>query len=372
MLHGVNILMLLTDGFGGVGGIAKFNRDFLNALNDCVLVQRVHALPRLIPRPAEGTIPDKVVYDRKAARGRAAFMLRLGAHVWRRRRVELVICGHLYLLPAAWILARLRGARLALIVHGWEAWAPSRKPWTNRLAGAVDTFIAVSRFSAERFSAWSRVPMDRAFILPNCVDLNRFQPQNRNAMLMARYGLQSSKVILTVGRLASAERYKGFDRVIKLVPQLLKRFPMLKYLIVGEGDDRARLEAEAKALGVSDKVVFAGHVSESEKVEHYNLADLYVMPSTGEGFGIVLIEAAACGVPVVGSRCDGSREALLDGRLGRLVDPAQPNELLEVVSAALEKESPRKRIDAIDTFSIEQFEALVANWCHGQLAPTAV
>jgi phosphatidyl-myo-inositol dimannoside synthase len=174
-----------------------------------------------------------------------------------------------------------------------------------------------------------------------------------------------------MGRLASAERYKGFDQVIEIMPKLLERFPALKYLIVGDGDDRARLEAKAKDLGVSDEVLFAGHIAETEKVAHYNLADVYVMPSTGEGFGIVLIEAAACGVPVVGSQVDGSREALLDGRLGHLVDPARPQELLEVVSAVLEKGSPRRRIDAIDTFSTQNFRARVADWCRGEFTRAA-
>ena len=155
------------------------------------------------------------------------------------------------------------------------------------------------------------------------------------------------------------------------MPKLLERFPALKYLIVGDGDDHARLEAKAKALGVSDEVLFAGHIPETEKVAHYNLADVYVMPSTGEGFGIVLIEAAACGVPVVGSRVDGSREALLDGRLGRLVDPACPHELLDAVSAVLEKGSPRQRIDAITTFSTQNFRARVADWCRGELTRVA-
>ena len=77
-------------------------------------------------------------------------------------------------------------------------------------------------------------------------------------------------------------------------------------------------------MGLSDRVIFTGYIPESEKIAHYNLADVYVMPSTGEGFGIVLLEAVACGVPVVGSRVDGSREALLDGQLGRLVDPGNP------------------------------------------------
>jgi glycosyltransferase involved in cell wall biosynthesis len=366
MPSGFPVLMLLTDGFGGFGGIAKLNRDFLYALDECPLVERVHALPRLTPEPIEAVIPERVVYDRRAARGRLSFLFRLGAYAWRRSPVKLVICGHLYLLPAAWVVARLCGATLVLIVHGFEAFAPSKRTWTNRLAARVDAFIAVSRFSAQRFSAWSKVPTERAFILPNCVDLNRFRPQARDPKLLERYGLQSSQVILTVGRLAAAERYKGFDEVIDLMPNLLKRFPRLKYLIVGDGDDRSRLEAKVRALGVQDNVIFAGRIPEIEKVAHYNLADVYVMPSTGEGFGIVLIEAAACGVPIIGSGVDGSREALLNGRLGRLVDPARTDELLAAVSDVFERGSPLGRNEAVNTFSTQNFTSSVADWCRGQ------
>jgi phosphatidylinositol alpha-1,6-mannosyltransferase len=368
MTQALRVLMLLTDGFGGVGGIAKFNRDFLQALDGCASVERVHAQPRLIPQPIEGVIPEAVVYDRRAASGKTAFLRRLGAHAWGGGRIDLLICGHMYLLPAAWLLARLRGARLALIIHGIEAWVPSRKVLANRLVRSVDTFISVSRYSAERFTQWSKVPMDRAFILPNCVDLNQFQPRDRDLMLMQRYGLQSSKVIMTVGRLAPEERYKGFDEVIEIMPELLKRFPAVKYLIVGDGPDRQRLESKVAAFGLSTKIIFTGYIPESEKVAHYNLADAYVMPSNGEGFGIVLIEAAACGVPVVGSLADGSREALLDGRLGRLVDPKNANELLQAIAGALEYTPSHKRLDAIDVFSSQNFKARVADWCRAQLA----
>ena len=184
--------------------------------------------------------------------------------------------------------------------------------------------------------------------------------------MVERYGLQSAKVIMTMGRLAAAERYKGIDQVIEIMPRLLERFPGLKYLIIGDGDDRARLEAKAKDFRVFDNVVFAGRISKSEKVAHYNLADAYVMPSTGEGFGIVLIEALACGIPVVGSKVDGSREALLDGRLGTIVDPAQPDELFDAVSAALGKSVPPKRNECVDVFGIQNFRNRVADWCHGQ------
>ena len=117
---------------------------------------------------------------------------------------------------------------------------------------------------------------------------------------------------------------------------------------------------------MANHVIFAGQIPESEKVAHYNLADAFVMPSTWEGFGIVLIEAAACGVPVIGSRADGSREALRDGLLGRLVDPRKPEELIEAVTAVLEDPSPRARADGIDMFSTKNFRARVAEWCRAQ------
>ncbi len=368
MAHALRILMLLTDGFGGVGGIAKFNRDFLEALNGCRSVERVHALPRLIPNPVEELVPEAVVYDRKAAGEKMAFMRRVGTRAWGSAPADLVICGHLYLLSAAWLLARLRGARLALIIHGIEAWKPSPKMMVNQLARKVDTFISVSHHSAERFSGWCNIRQDRAFILPNCVDLDAFVPRERDAALVERYGFQTSKVIMTTGRLASEERYKGFDEVIELMPALLERFPTLKYLIVGDGPDRPRLTAKVRDLGLSGNVVFAGYIPEAEKVAHYSLADAYVMPSQGEGFGIVLIEAAACGVPVVGSRLDGSSEALLNGRLGQLVDPRHPNELLKAVVSILENAPTRRRIDAIHTFSKDNFRSLVADWCRAQVA----
>ncbi len=362
--------MLLSDGFGGFGGIAKFNRDFLAALDSCDVVGRVHALPRLIPGPIDEAIPEAIVYDREAAAGKLAFMVRLASHLAMRQRPNLVVCGHLNLLPAAWAYARARGARLALIVHGFEARMPRRS--VRWLAHDLDAVIAVSRHTAQMFAAWSGVAAESTFILPNCVDLDRFVPAERDAGLAARYGLGASRVLLTVGRLSADERYKGVDAVIEAMPRLLARFPDLKYLVVGDGSDRSRLEAKSVTLGVADRVVFAGRIAEAEKVAHYNLADAYVMPSFGEGFGIVLIEAAACGVPVIGSRADGSREALLDGRLGRLVDPHRENELVDAVAAVLSAAAARQRNPLVHTFSFEKFRARVAEWTRAQSHEIAV
>jgi glycosyltransferase involved in cell wall biosynthesis len=366
----LNIKMLLTDGYGGIGGIAKFNRDFLQALNRCPHVRLVHALPRLIQNPIEEAIPRAIVYEQRSARGKAAFMARVGAHALRRDGTNVVICGHINLLPAAVPLARLHRSRLTLIIHGVDAWTPTPRPLVNRLVRHVDDVISVSRHSAELFARWSKVPLERAYILPNCVDLDSFEPQQPDMNLVRRYGFQGCRVILTVGRLSSLEQCKGFDETIELMPRLLRRYPNLRYLIVGEGDDRSRLEAKAESLAPG-KVLFAGHVPESEKVAHYNLADAYVMPSRGEGFGIVLIEAAACGVPVIGSSVDGSREALLEGKLGRLVDPMDQGMLFDAICAALDErtENPsdqaRTRPD-LSTYSVDKFRSRVADWCRRQ------
>jgi glycosyltransferase involved in cell wall biosynthesis len=362
----MHVQMLLTDGFGGFGGISRFNRDFLGALNVCHLVERAYALPRLISEPIEEPIPEAVVYERRAARGRVSYALAAIRRALRGPRANLVICGHINLLLLAWIAARLARARLVLVIHGYEAWAPSSHKLSNLLVKRIDAFIAVSRYTAERFVGWSGVPSARGFILPNCVDLNRFRPKERDSVLVNRYGLQGAMVMLTVGRLATGERYKGVDEVIEAMPHLLRQLPDLRYLIVGDGSDRTRLEAKARAHGLSDHVIFAGLIAESEKVAHYNLADLYVMPSYGEGFGIALIEAAACGVPVVGSSVDGSRDALLDGQLGRMVDPTKPNELVLAIGESLDARRHRVRNHLVETFGIGQFRGRVAKWVKQQ------
>lgn len=349
--------VLLTDAYGGIGGIGKFNRDLLSALAQMQDVGAVISLPRLVEHEI-GYVPEKVVFDLQAARGKSAYVLRAMGLAFAEPRLDLVICGHLNLLPLAWLVSRRQRCPLLLIVHGIEAWQPHRSPLVRTLLRQSHAIAAVSRYTVERMKAWCEVPEPRFRILPNCVDLEMFVPRPRNASLAQRYGIDGRPVLLTVGRLAGHERYKGFDEVLEVLPQLARELPDVVYVIVGDGDDRARLQAKAHGLGVADRVVFTGFVSEEEKLDLYNLADVYVMPSRGEGFGIVYLEAMACGVPTIGSMLDGSRDALRDGQLGQLVDPGNPEQLIQAIRTALTR--PRGRPEGLEYFSEEAYRDRVA------------
>jgi phosphatidyl-myo-inositol dimannoside synthase len=226
---------------------------------------------------------------------------------------------------------------------------------TNHLARRVDALISVSNFTMQRFLGWARGDIARRFILPDCIDLKRYGAGAKNLELLHRYGLTGKTVIMTLGRLSEHEKYKGFDEILELMPALIKEIPTTAYLIVGDGTDRHRLEEKARSLGVHEFVVFAGYVPESEKADHYRLADTYVMPGRGEGFGIVYLEALACGVPVVASKVDGSREAVRDGALGILVDPRDAEDIKRGILEALER--PKGVVpEGLEYFSYANFE----------------
>jgi glycosyltransferase involved in cell wall biosynthesis len=353
----MRILVLLHDAFGGRGGIAKFNRDLLTALASHRRVSEVVALPRVIVE-AIGPLPDKLDYRAYAAGGKAAFLAAELAALVTPRWFDLVICGHLRLLPLIHLLALRGRAPLGLVLHGVDAWDPYGGPAVRRGLQRLDWFLAVSEVTKQRFLAWSGVAPQRGLVIPNAVDLARFAPGPKPARLLARYGLAGKRVLMGMARLDARERYKGFDEVMQAIPSLLGRHPDLAYLICGDGSDRARLEAKARGLGLAERVVFAGWIDEAEKVDHYRLADCFVLAGWGEGFGIVLIEAMACGVPAIGSSLDASREAVGNGALGIVVDPKNQDDLIRGIEAALAR--PRGRAPGgLETFSFGSFEARV-------------
>lgn len=350
----VRILALVGDGYGTRGGIARYNSDLFSAL--AAAGAEILVLPRL--GDAGGLVLPSGVHQRRAIFSRLGFSLASLWAAWRYRPVDVVFCGHVLMAPLAVLLARLLGARFWLQAHGTEVWN-DRRDSVRRAIEAADQVTTVSRATRKQLLAWADLVPECVRVLPNTVD-ERFSPGPPSTALRDRLRLDNGPILLTVGRLAASERYKGHELVFAVLPALRARFPGLVYVVAGDGDDRARLERRAAELaaelaGSGGAVRFLGYVSDEDLPDLYRLADLFVMPSSEEGFGIVYLEAAACGLRVIGGRGGGSGDAVADDRIGVLVDPADREGLIEAVTGLLQ----RGRVDgaAVEPYRRPHFAA---------------
>lgn len=336
----VRLLALFTDAFGGRGGIAKFNRDLSYALTAPPLNADVSAIPYVEPVDSIRSLPEQFNYRTEGASSRLAFVSSALRATLSGSQSSLdgVLCGHLHLLPVGALVSLVSGTPLLLIIHGVDAWSPPSSPLIRWSISFVDRVVSVSRHTKKRFLTWANLTADQVHVIPNCIDSAPFDPGPKPDHLLDSYGLKDRTILLTLSRLSSEEQYKGHDEVIEILPDLVEDIPDIAYLICGDGDDRQRLEAKVRQFDISDRVVFTGYVPETEKADHYRLADVFVMPGRGEGFGIVYLEALACGIPVVASSLDASQEAVLDGEIGEVVDPTDREDLKEGILRALNRQ----------------------------------
>ena len=345
----IRVLALMTDGFGGHGGIAQYNRDFMAAMTATESIGEVVVLPRC-PDVYARELPARIrqypaVFSRARYTAAAAHLaLTTGPF-------DLVFCGHLFMAPVGAAIAKLLRIPMWLQLHGVDAW--DRPGAMVRWGAAQSTLVtAVSRYTRQRFLQWASLPPSRVRILPNTFEA-RFSAGPKPEKLLQRYGIRGKKVLLTVSRLWASEQHKGQDRVIRVLPRLLAEGNDVVYIIVGDGDDLPRLQAEVTKAGVAGRVIFTGRVSEADLPDYYRAADVFVMPSTGEGFGIAFLEAASAGVAVIGGNCDGSMDALADGAIGMPADPYDPQALAAAISHCLNGRPPQAT--GLDRFSRQNF-----------------
>jgi glycosyltransferase involved in cell wall biosynthesis len=225
-----------------------------------------------------------------------------------------VVCGHVRLTPLVGPLCDLFQVPYTNVIYGKEVWKPV-PPLQHRALRKAQGMWAISRYSRDLACQSNQLCPSKFHMMPCIVDGDVFYPGPKRSDLLQQYGLDDRLVLMTVARLWSGDIYKGVDVTIRALPKILQAFPDVKYLVVGRGDDQPRLAQLAKDLGVEKQVVFAGFVPTEDLVDHYRLADAYVMPSK-EGFGIVYLEAMACGVPTLSGDDDGSADPLQDGKLG--------------------------------------------------------
>lgn len=236
---------------------------------------------------------------------------------------ELMACG--------WVLRLLRwvpGVRTVAYVHGEEITIGDANDRPHRRArrALLDSgrVVVVSSFTRDAVVAlMGPGSAGQVVLIQNGVDTGQFQPRPKSPELLRLYGLQDCFVFVSVSRLVEK---KGTDTAIRAFAQVVARHPECRLLVVGSGPYRDRLDEVAAEAGVAGAVVFAGAVPDDDLVAHYQLGDVFVMPNRRmpdgdtEGFGLVFLEANACGLPAIAGRDGGSTEAVEDGLNGLLVD----------------------------------------------------
>jgi phosphatidyl-myo-inositol dimannoside synthase len=328
----VRVLFLSPGAYGINGGIGLYNRDVAEAFVESDAEAIVDVLQRQ-GSGEPGPSSSRVHVDGAATAGMAAYVIAALKRVFTRN--DLIVCGHIYLLPLAVIMKVLTGAPLVLLAYGLDVWTrPTR--FGGRLLRFCDRVWSISEITLERMNDWAKLPRSQYGLLPNAIHMDRYSTSPDPERLRERLNVSGKKVLLTLSRLPGFDRYKGVDEILEALPQVLFTHPNVAYIVAGDGEDKPRLEAKARELGISQHVIFYGYVPEDEKADFYRLADGFVLPGRGEGFGFVFLEALACGTPCLGSTIDGSREALLNGELGILTDPRDGDAVLNGIRKLLD------------------------------------
>lgn len=193
--------------------------------------------------------------------------------------------------------------------------------------------------------------------ISNGVDPEFFKPEKKNKNLLKKYRLsENDKIILFVGGLDQAHYFKGLNILLESFAQITPNFSQIFLLIIGEGNLRPKYEKLAEKLEITDKVKFLGKISQEELTAHYNLANLFVLPSINrnESFGLVLLEAMACGKPCLASDLPGVRTVVDNHKTGFLVKPGQADDLAEKIEILLANNDLAKKMGEAGRKKVEE------------------
>jgi phosphatidylinositol alpha-1,6-mannosyltransferase len=336
-----------------VGGISQYMSSMVSALGPdrvCCLTGVRAQGDQQEQRPAAS------LYRRPLAFAKPKYLQAVGwaaavAEIMVRERPQAVQLATLYEgYLGLWMRMWMR-TPYVVYAHGNEVLDAMQSDWDGprRALRSADCVLANSRFTADLLRQ-AGVESERIEIVhPGC-DVERFQPATvsydlRKAIL-GRHA--QSKVILTVGRLVAR---KGHDVMIRALPRVLKNIPDACYLIVGSGPAKTMLEELTFSMGLHGNVIFLENVGDAELPSIYGMCDVFVMPSRAdlgacdvEGFGMVYLEANACGKPVIAGRSGGVADAVVDGETGILVPPDSPEALAESICRVLTHKEYAERL----------------------------
>ena len=360
----MKFLLLSPELFLADGGIARIMRLYLKAL--CEICGSDGRVDSLVLNDLPGRDPRLARYSTPSLReqvGCQRSKLRFFLQAIRlTRHTDKVVCAHLHLLVIA-RLARIFNPRLEyyLIAHGIEVWRPYTltERWALRGARRI---LCISEYTRRQILRFYPVLSPAALVVvPNTLDPYLSSVEVPPPSVAVAEGRPR---ILTVGRLASTDIYKGYDTLIEAMPLVLRDFPNARLRVVGGGDDTSRLQSLAAQHGVAAAVIFTGIISDEALREEYAACDLFALPSRKEGFGLVFLEAMNFGKPCIGARAGGAPEVINDA-VGQLVEYGNIPDLAAAVADLIrhprDSEVVRRHAGA---FAFPAFSLLLAAALH--------
>ena len=281
---------------------------------------------------------------------------------------DTIILSHINLLLVGWLIKLFSPrTKIFLFAHGIKIWGPLSIV-KKRMIKSCDKIIAVSNYTAEKINELQLIKSKKITVLNNCLD--PFLPLGKeyigNHALRQKYGYaETDKVLFTLTRLSSKERYKGYDRVLQSLAKVKEQYPEIKYIIAGSYDEKEKqhIDLLTQKLGLETNLKIVGFIPDEALVAHFSMADIYVMPSMKEGFGIVFIEAMNYGLPVIAGNKDGSVDALCNGKLGILVDPTDTTAIENAIIRILKNKAsfvPDRKL-LLSSFSYEVYKERLEN-----------
>jgi phosphatidyl-myo-inositol dimannoside synthase len=255
---------------------------------------------------------------------------------------DIVIISHVNLALIGLLVKLINPkCKVWLVAHGIEVWRPVNFIKKTFLSRFCDKIICVSSYTKKQMIHWHQSDPDKCIVLNNAIDPFIKLPESfaKPEYLLNRYSLTpGNQIIFTLTRLSSFEQYKGYEQVIKAVSRLKLKFPNIKYILSGHYDaaEEIRIKDLIDSCQVNEQVILTGFLNDNELTDHFLLADLFVLPSKKEGFGIVFIEALACGIPVICGNADGSTDAIRNGELGTAINVDDLDELEKTITGYLE------------------------------------
>jgi phosphatidyl-myo-inositol dimannoside synthase len=340
-------IVLATDAFG-TGGIERTTRTLIRTLGERFGADRVGLLSVWGGR---ADLPARVLYRGPRSGGarpvpvaeRVMFSISAFRQAWRWRRRLVVVACHPHLAPVALAAGRISRSRIAVWCHGDEVWRPLRPSvgWALRHA---DLVFAPSRFTADQVARWADLERDVTVV-----------PHGYPPELVPPKPTPVPGRVLSVARLNPGDRYKGVDTLVRAWPRVLESQPDAELIIVGDGVDRARLERLAIDSGTNGHVRFTGRIDDRDLQELYRTSAVFALPTGatvgsgagGEGFGLVFLEAAAAGIPVIAGRSGAVPEVVEDGRTGILVEPGDSVAVADAIGVLLKDEKIRSRMGLV-------------------------